>query len=96
MPPVLRGKMREALAATPDKGARAHSMHYFGAELESINAMVHPLIFELNKTLTTAFNLPGLYDWLNVTNFGNDYRMIKVMKAWAEMVTSQRNDNAAT
>ena len=89
VPPVLRGKMREALAAIPDKGARAHSMRYFGAELEAINAMVHPLIFELNKMLTTAFNLPGLYDWLDVTNFGNDYRMIKVMKAWAEMVVAK-------
>ena len=85
VPPNLRGKMREALAAIPGKEARAHSIRYFGAELEAINQQIGPLIFELNKMLSEKFRLPGLFDWLDVTNFGNDYRMIKVFKAWSEM-----------
>lgn len=89
VPPNLRSKMREALAATPDRNARAHSVRYFGAELRPMNDRIAPLLFELNKALTESFRLPGLYDWLNVTNFGNDYRMINVFSAWAEMINSK-------
>ena len=86
VPAGLRSKMREALAATPGKGARAHALRYFGEELPAISQSFAPLMFELNKTLTEAFNLPGLYDWMDITNYGNDYRMIKVMAAWAELI----------
>lgn len=88
VPVNLRGKMREALAAIPDKGAMAHSIRYFGDELEEIKARIAPLMMELNRMLSESFNLPGLFDWLDITNFGNDYRMIKVFKAWSEMVVS--------
>lgn len=90
VPANLRGKMREALAALPDKGAMAHSVRYFGDELEDIKAKTSPLLIELNRMLSESFNLPGLFDWLNATNFGNDYRMIKVFKAWSEMILSER------
>jgi hypothetical protein len=85
VPVSLRSKMIEALAATPGKDAEAHSRRYFGAELKAIMDEVHPLLFFINKFLTEQRQLPGLYDWLNATNFGNDYRMIKVFKAWSEM-----------
>lgn len=88
VPPSLRGKMREALAAMPDKGARGHSIRYFGDELRAINDRIAPLLQELNKMLTETYRLPGIYDWLNETNFGNDYRMIKVFAAWADMMFS--------
>lgn len=88
VPVNLRSKMREALAAIPDKGAMAHSIRYFGDELEEIKARIAPLMMELNRMLSESFNLPGLFDWLDITNFGNDYRMIKVFKAWSEMVVS--------
>jgi hypothetical protein len=90
VPPNLRAKMREALAATPDKGAMRHSIRYFGDELEDIKRRIAPLIIQLNKTLSESFRLPGLFDWLNATNFGNDYRMIKVFKDWSDMVLSDR------
>jgi hypothetical protein len=90
VPVNLRAKMREALAATPDKGAMAHSIRYFGSELEQIKAQIAPLMMELNRMLSESFNLPGLYDWIDATNYGNDYRMIKVFKAWSEMVLSKR------
>lgn len=88
VPINLRSKMVEALSATPDRGARAHSARYFGDELESIANQTAPLLFQLNKYLTEQLRLPGLFDWLNATNFGNDYRMIKVFKAWSEMTLS--------
>ena len=86
VPPNLRSKMREALAATSDSGAMAHSIRYFGAELPEIKNQVAPLLIELNRVLSERFGLQGLFDWLDATNFGNDYRMIKVFHAWSEMV----------
>lgn len=87
VPASLRGKMREALAATPDSGARQHSERYFGgaAELRATVEQIAPLLMELNSFLTRSLHLPGLFDWLDVTGYGNDYRMIKVFKAWSEM-----------
>lgn len=90
VPPQLRGKMHEALAAMPDKGAAAHSIRYFGKELGPIKQRIAPLLIDLNDILTRSFRLPGLFDWLDVTNFGNDYRMIKVFAAWSEMILSQK------
>ena len=84
IPVQLRGKMREALAATPNKGAMAHSRRYFGDELPHIKNRIAPLVIELNRFLSESRGLPGLFDWLDVTNFGNDYRMIKAFAAWAE------------
>jgi hypothetical protein len=85
VPTVLRPKMIEALAATPDRGAMAHSIRYFGDELEQIKQHIAPLLVQLNKYLSEQMRMPGLFDWLDITNFGNDYRMIKVFKAWSEM-----------
>lgn len=85
VPSNLRAKMHEALAATPDAGAMAHAKRYFGDELPAIMEQVFPLMFQLNKFFSEQLKLPGLFDWLNITNYGNDYRMIKVMKAWSEM-----------
>jgi len=88
VPVSLRSKMIEALAATPGKDAEAHSRRYFGAELTAVMNEVAPLLFQINKYLSEQLKLPGLYDWLNATNFGNDYRLIKVLKAWSEMKVS--------
>ena len=85
VPPSVRAKMNEALAATPDSGAMAHSVRYFGDELADIKNRIAPLLIGLNKYLTKELKLPGLFDWLNLTNYGNDYRMIKAFAAWAEM-----------
>jgi hypothetical protein len=30
-------------------------------------------------------DLPGFKQWLDATGYGNDYRMIKAMDAWAQM-----------
>lgn len=89
VPPALRGKMKEALAATPDAGARAHSIRYFGAEFETVRNDAATLAMLLSRTLANTHNLPGFLDWLDVTNYGNDYRMIKVFKAWAETKKSE-------
>lgn len=91
VPVSVRPKMREALNALPDNGARAHSMRYFGADLDEIKGQIAPLLIELNKFLTEQRRLPGLFDWLDVTNYGNDYRMIKAFKAWSELITTVPN-----
>lgn len=85
IPVSLRAKMKGALSIIPDKGALAHSQRYFGAELPMITGRTAPLIFALNRYLTEQLQLPGLYDWLNVTGYGNDYRMIKAFDAWAQL-----------
>jgi hypothetical protein len=85
IPVSLRPKMREALAVIPDSRSRVHTQRYFGDELPEIMERIAPLLLELNKLLSERFNLPGLYDWLDVTGFGNDYRMVKAFDAWAQM-----------
>jgi hypothetical protein len=87
IPLSLRSKMREALAASPGAKANEHSIRYFGGpdKIAEIKNRIAPLLLELNHFLTTARNLPGLFDWLQVTNFGADYRMIKAFLAWAEL-----------
>lgn len=90
VPSNLRPKMVEALAAIPNARTRRHSINYFGDELPAIKEQIAPLMFQLNRLLTESFRLPGLYDWLDVTGLGNDYRMIKVFKAWSEMKLSER------
>lgn len=90
-PPQVRAKMHEALAATPGPGAAGHSKRYFGAELPSILKRCGPLIDELDVFMVGRLNLSGFKDWLTVTNFGNDYRMIKAMTAWADMVYARED-----
>jgi len=85
IPPPLRGKMREALAVFPGKQAQGHSVLYFGPKLADIKNRIAPLLIELNRFLSESRNLPGLFEWLDATNYGNDYRMIKAFLAWAEM-----------
>ena len=87
VPPVLRGKMREALAVVPNKGTLAHSIRYFGDELPEIKTKVAPLVISLDRFFSSN-GLRGLFDWLEVTGLGNDYRMVKVFSAWAEMPLS--------
>lgn len=89
VPPSLRGKMQEALAASPDSGAMAHSIRYFGKELGAIKERIAPLLIELDRVIATRYGLKGLFDWLNITNLGNDYRMIKAFKAWSDLELSK-------
>lgn len=90
VPPQLRGKMREALAATPGADAMNHAIRYFGGpeKIADIKNRIAPLLLEFNRMCTESFALSGLFDWLEVTGFGNDYRMIKAFLAWAEMVNA--------
>lgn len=87
-PLPVRARMREALAATPPKTARAHSLRYFGPEIDAIIAQVSPLVDELAWFLHHDKNLPDLKRWLQATGYGDDYRMIKAMVAWAEHMRS--------
>lgn len=85
VPPSLRGKMQEALAATPGRGAAAHARRYFGAEADAIFADAAELAGVLSRFLNDHYRLDGLLEWLTATGFGNDYRMIKVFAEWARL-----------
>ena len=85
VPVSLRSKMREALAAIPNAQTRAHTKRYFGAELPTIIERIGPLLIQLNRVCSESFNLPGLFEWLEVTGLGDDYRMVKVFDAWAQL-----------
>jgi hypothetical protein len=87
VPTPLRAKMNEALSSIPPANARDHSVRYFGGPQAVSNMLnvIGPLLIELNRYLTESRSLPGIFDWLEVTGLGNDYRMLKVLLAWAEM-----------
>jgi hypothetical protein len=86
VPIPLRSKMQEALAATPNKGAAAHSKRYFGEESDQAFAAAAELAAELHRFLNKQYRLDGLLEWLTATGYGNDYRMIKVFYEWSKLV----------
>ncbi len=79
VPPSLRLKMWEALSETPNDGDFSRSQRYFGDELMTIGRRIRPLSEALDRTF------PGFNEWLFVTGYTNNYKMIKVFNAWAEM-----------
>lgn len=85
VPPSLRGKMQQALAATPQKNAPAHAKRYFGEESDKVFAHAGELAQVLHRFLADRYQLVGLLDWLTATGYGNDYRMIKVFYEWSQM-----------
>lgn len=85
VPVSLRSKMMEALSVRPEKGSLAHSQRYFGAELQAIADRCKPLVDEVHDYLIAHRGLRGFRDWLIATGYTNEYRMIKVMHAWALM-----------
>lgn len=88
VPPSIRPKMHEALSVIPDAGAMAHSVRYFGPELADIKNRIAPLLINLDRFLRDRHGMPSIFDWLQATNYGSDYRMIKAFAAWAEMVNA--------
>ena len=87
VPLHLRSKMMEALAIMPDDKSLAHSVRYFGAELDTIQRRCRPLVDQIHDYLIAHRRIDGFRDWLIATGFTNDYRMIKVMDAWAQTAT---------
>lgn len=88
VPTSLHAKMVEALSAQvipnayrAQKEARKH----FGPEADEMFAHAATFASDLHQFLSQRFGLDGLLDWLTATGYGNDYRMIKVFKAWSEM-----------
>lgn len=84
VPLHLRSKMVEALAQMPTRASLAHSVRYFGLELPAIQARVRPLVDEIHDYLIAHRRLDGFRDWLIATGFTNEYRMVKVLDAWAQ------------
>ena len=85
VPVSLRPKMREALAAIPDGGSHAHSVRYFGDRLQDIADRAKPLVDRLHEYMESRLGMPGFRDWLIITGYTNEYRMIKVFDAWSAM-----------
>lgn len=88
----VRAKFRAALNGRyPHADARAFSEKHFGKEnLVRIVAHVDPLIRGLEGYFQQQ-GRRGLTEWLNITGFGNDYRLIEAFEAWADHVTGKQN-----
>lgn len=85
VPIQLRHKMRDAFAEYPDARAMEFSVKYFGKELADVKNQIAPLLISINKYLVEQRNMPGLFDWLTTTNYGNSQKLISVLKEWSEM-----------
>lgn len=87
-PPSLRPKMVDALSAQiiPNtRRAQREARRYFGKEADEIFGHAADFAEALHKYLSEQFDLVGLLDWLSVTGYGNDYRMIRVFAEWARL-----------
>lgn len=95
VPASLRVKMMEALSAQVQPNARRamrEARKYFGDEADEAFASAAALASELHRYLEGKFQLRGLLDWLTVTGYGNDYRMIKVFYEWSKLEVSKREN----
>ena len=87
-----RKHILEALRNGPKGDHGKHAIGYFGRDkIQSIIDQVAPLTDAIEIAFATKLGRPGFKQWLNLTDFGNDYRMIKGFIAWAEM---KRSDDA--
>jgi hypothetical protein len=85
-PAALRGRMRRALAATPDPARDyARSQRYFGDRLPEIIARIQPLSQRLDRYMETVLGRPGFCEWLILTGYTNHYEMVKAFDEWAQM-----------
>ena len=88
VPTPLWPKMAAALGAIPTgntRRAQREARRHFGKEADAIFAHAATFAADLHTFLADRFGLLGLLDWLSVTGFGNDYRMIKVFAEWARL-----------
>lgn len=75
-------KARLLMASAIERGApRDHgraARAYFGRELETVLALISPLLTAMNK------GIPGFNEWLDRTGYGDDVLMIRALLAWCE------------
>ncbi len=81
--PVAR-KIYLALCETPQANAREEAEKHFGAELAELVKTLTPLMDWLENYFD-SIGAEGFVQWLNVTGYGNDVRMISAMAEWAAM-----------
>ncbi len=86
-----RRQFRDAFVNGPKPNGRQHAIEYFGpARVPVIQAQIVPLVEALHILLASRFRLPGFNEWVTLTGFGDDYRFIKGLIAWAEMKAPER------
>ena len=85
---TIRAKFAAALNGRyPHADARQFSERHYGAEnLKRIVAHCDPLIRALEAWYEKQGHR-GFIDWLNITGWGNDYKLIAAFEAWADNVT---------
>jgi len=87
---AIRAHMLEGLRNGPKGDRGAHARRYFGEDgIAGISAHIDPLTQAIDLLLATRAGLPGFRDWLNISDFGNDYRILKGFIAWADTAKSQ-------
>lgn len=84
-PEPARKHFREAFLNGPKGDGGRHATAYFGAEkIAGIQAQIHPVCDEIEEFMARTLRFPGFNQWLTLTGWGDDYRIIKGLIAWAE------------
>lgn len=86
-PESARKHFREAFSGggMPKGDGGAHARAYFGHDkIAGISALIRPLSEELEEFMTRTLRFAGFNQWLTATGWGDDYRVIKGLMAWAE------------
>ena len=95
-PEAPRKHILEALRNGPTGDGGKHAIRYFGADkIQGIAEQVRPLTDAIEIAFATKLGRPGFKQWLNITDFGNDYRMIKGFVAWAELKRTMDAERAS-
>ena len=94
-PEPARKHFREAFAGggMPKGDGGAHARAYFGADkIPAISSLIRPLSDELEEFMTRTLRFAGFNEWLTQTGWGDDYRIIKGLMAWAETKRSDAGE----
>ena len=95
-PPGPRKHFLDGLRNGPQGDHGAHARRYFGEDkIQAISEQTSALVDLVEVAFATRCDRPGFKRWLGITDFGNDYRMIKGFLAWSELKKAEDAKHAA-
>ena len=95
-PPGPRKHFLDGLRNGPQGDHGAHARRYFGEDkIRAISEQTSALVDLVEVAFATRCGRPGFKRWLGITDFGNDYRMIKGFLAWSELKKADDAKRAA-
>lgn len=87
----IHGKLKRAFDRPPHANARQYSQEYFGDEMPGIVERIGPLINMLADHLKYRLKLPGLWDWMDLTGYGNSHHFISALADWSDLKKEKPN-----